>query len=144
MQMPMRVTGTRRVVPNHRRLDPLHRHLYLTSPRPYPGGRVLREPGDDLGGRLALGFVQRGRDLRVQGRDQRPGLRAVDGDLDEPQRVRVIPDPTLLVTGVDVDTGDPLLIGLAVHRSGVLDTVRGRGEPGRHSAALAEVVVIGP
>ena len=68
----------------------------------------------------------------------------VDGDLDEPQRVRVLADPTLLAAGVDVDPGDPLLVGLAVHRAGVLDAVRGRGEPLGDAGALAEVVVVGP
>ena len=111
VEVPVRVPGPRRVVPDHRRLDLLDRHLHLPAPRPDPGRRVLGDPADDLGGGPVLGRVQRGRDLRVQGRGQRPGLRAVDDDLDEPQRVRVVADPTLLAPGVDVDPGDPLLVG---------------------------------
>ncbi len=58
--MPMRVTGPRRVMPDHRGLDPLHRHLDLSSTRPDSGRRVLSHPADDLHGGLVLGFVQRG------------------------------------------------------------------------------------
>ena len=123
--MPMRVTGPRRVVPDHRGLDPLDRHLHLPPARPDPGGRVLGDPADDLGGGLVLGVVQRGRDLRMQGRGQRPGLRAVDGDLDEPQRVRVLADPTLRPSGVDVDPGDPLLVGRRRPSSRLLATPSG-------------------
>lgn len=144
VQMPVRVSGPRRVVPDHRGLDPLHRHLHLPAPRSDAGGGVLGDPADDLGGGFVLSPVQRGRDLRMQGSRQRPGLRAVDGDLDEPQCVRVRADPTLLATGVDIEPGDPLLVGLAVHRARVLHTVRGRCEPCRDPAALAEVVVIRP
>ena len=63
VQMPVRVTGPRRVVPDHRGLDPLDRHLHLPPARTDPGGRVLGDPADDLGGGLVLGFVQRGRDV---------------------------------------------------------------------------------
>ncbi len=113
-KMPVRVTGPGRVVPDHRRLDLLHRHLHLPTPRPHPRRRVLGDPADDLLGRPVLRRIQRGRDLRMQGCRQRPGLRPVDGDLDEPQRVRVVPQPPLGPAGVDVVPGDPPLVGLAV------------------------------
>lgn len=103
----------------------------------------LGDPADDLDGSLVLSGIQRGRHLGMECCCQGPGLRAVDGDLDEPQRVRVFADPTLLMLGVNVDPGDPLLVGLAVHRIGILDAVRSRCEPGRDAAALAEVVVVG-
>jgi hypothetical protein len=63
VQMPVRVAGSRRVVPNHRSLDLLDRHLHLLPSRPDPGGGVPGEPADDLRGGLVLGFVQRSRDL---------------------------------------------------------------------------------
>lgn len=79
----------------------------------------------------------------MQGSRERPGLRAVDGDLDEPQRVRVLTDSTLLSPGVDVDPGDPLLERVPVHRAGSRDTVRGRSESLGDARAPAEVVVVG-
>jgi len=144
VQMPVRVAGPRRVMPDHRGLDPLDRHLHLPPARSDAGGRVLGDPADDLGGSFVLGFVQRLRYLGIQSGGQRPGLRPVDDHLDEPQRIRVIADPTLLATGVNIDPGNPLLVGLTVHRARVLDPARGRCEAGSHSAALAEVVVVRP
>ena len=44
VKVTVRVAGTGGVVPDHRRLDLLDRHLHLTAPRPHPGGRVLRRP----------------------------------------------------------------------------------------------------
>ena len=76
VQVTVRVAGPGRVVPDHRGLDLLDRHLHLPTARPDPGGRVLGDPADDLGGGLVLGFVQRGRDVWMQRRGQRPGLRA--------------------------------------------------------------------
>jgi hypothetical protein len=64
----------------------------------------------------------------MQGSGQRPGLRPVHGDLDEPQRTSVVADPTFLVPGVDVDPGDPVLIGLAAHRRYGRDSVQGGSE----------------
>ena len=142
MKVPVRIPGPGGVVPDHGGLDPLDRHLHLPSPRPHPGGRVGGDPADDLRGGLVLRFVQGGRDLRMQGRCQGPGLRSVDGDLDEPQRVRVVTDPTLRPAGVDVDAGDPLLVDLPGHRTRVLDTVAGRDQPLGDPGALTEVVVI--
>lgn len=48
MQMPVRITRTGRVVPHRYRLDRLNRHLDLATARADPGGRVLREPADNL------------------------------------------------------------------------------------------------
>lgn len=48
----------------------------------------LGDPADDLDGSLVLSGIQRGRHLGMECCCQGPGLRAVDGDLDEPQRVR--------------------------------------------------------
>jgi hypothetical protein len=116
MKVTVRIPRPGGVVPDHRRLDLLDRHLHLPTTRPDPGRRVFGYPADDLRGGLVLGVVQRGRDLRMKRSGQRPGLGSVDGDLDEPKRVRVVADPALLETAVDVDAGDPLLVGLAVHR----------------------------
>ena len=49
VEVAVRVAGPGGVVPDHRRLDLLDRHLHLPAPRPHPGGRVLGEPADDLG-----------------------------------------------------------------------------------------------
>jgi hypothetical protein len=65
MQMPVRVTGPRGVVPDHRGLDPLHRDLDLPAPRPDPGPGVPGDPADDLGRRPVLGGVQCRRYLRA-------------------------------------------------------------------------------
>jgi len=105
---------------------------------------VLCDPADDLGGGLVLSRVECLRDLWVERRCERPGLRPVDGDLDEPQPIRVLTDPTLLAAGVDVAAGDPLLVGFPVHRAGSRNAIRSRGEPLRDAGPLAEVVVIGP
>src|SRR5262249_15052396 len=61
VQVTMGIAGPRRVVPDHGGLNPLDRHLDLPSARPDPSCRVPGAPADDLGGRLVLGFVQRGR-----------------------------------------------------------------------------------
>ena len=86
VQVTVRVAGPRGVVPHHRGLQLLHRYLYLSAAGTHPGGRVLGQPPDDLDRGPLLGGVEGVRDLRVQGRGQGPGLRAVDDDLDEPQR----------------------------------------------------------
>jgi hypothetical protein len=87
MQMPVRVAGPGGVVPDHGGLDVFDRHLHLPPTWPDRGRGVLGDPADDLSGGLA-----------------------VDGDLDEPQRGRVITHPTLLTTAVEIDPGDPLLV----------------------------------
>ena len=88
VEVAVRVAGPGGVVPHHRRLELLDRHLHLPAPRPDPGGGVLGEPADDLDRGPVLGGVVGGGDLRVQRRGQRPGLRTVDHDLDEPQALR--------------------------------------------------------
>ena len=89
VQVAVRVAGPGGVVPHHRGLELLDRHLHLPAARPDPGGGVLGQPADDLGRGPVLRGVVRRRDLGVQRRGQRPGLRPVDHDLDEPQPVRV-------------------------------------------------------
>jgi len=96
VEVPVWVASPGGVVPDHGRLDLLDGYLYLPSARPDPGGRVLSDPVDDLDRGPVLCFVQCRRDLRMQRRRQGPGLGSVDRDLDEPQRVRVLADPTFL------------------------------------------------
>jgi len=153
VEVTVRVTGPARVVPHHRGLELLDRDLHLSATRPDPGGRVLREPADDLGRCLVLSLVVRGGDLRVQGRGERPGLRTVDHDLDEPQPALIRAESTLRGAGLDVVTGDPTLVGVAVQRPPILNCgttasphLRGsRGDvPGRDPGALGEVVVVDP
>ena len=56
----MRVPGPGRVVPHHRRLDPLNRHLHLPTAGSDPGGGVLGDPADDLvRGPVLRGVVRR-------------------------------------------------------------------------------------
>lgn len=144
VKMAVRVTGSGGVVPDHRRLDPFDRDLHLTATRPHPRRRMLGDPTHDLRCSPVLRGIQRGRDLRMQRCRQRPGLRPVHRDLEEPQRIWVVTHPTLPCAGVDVDPGDPLLIRIAGQLTGILDTTRGSGESGGDSGALGEVVVISP
>jgi len=149
VQVTVRITGAARVVPDHRGLDLLDRDLHLPSARPDSDRGVLRDPADDLGRRLVLRRIQRRGDLRVQGGCEGPGLRAVHHDLDEPQPLAVGPQPTFrqgrLRSVANVESGDPLLVGVAVHATGPLDPAGGCGdEQLDDAAALGEVVVIGP
>jgi hypothetical protein len=73
---------------------------------------------------------------------QRPRLRTVDGDLDEPQRVRVLAEPALGLPRVDVDPGHPLLVRLAGQLTGVLDAIGGGCQSDGDTGALPEVVII--
>src|SRR5262249_55056308 len=43
----------------------------------------------------------------------------------------------------NVDPGDPLLVGVAVHRPRGVDALRGSDDPSRDTGALGEVVVVG-
>ena len=122
VEMPVRVTGPGGVVPDHRRLDPLHRHLHLPTPRPHPGGRVPGDPADDL---LAA------RSCAASSAAEISGCRAAASDqvfgpftITSTNRnaVRVLPEPALRLPGLDVDAGHPLLVGLAVHRARVAST----------------------
>ena len=91
VQVPVRVAGPRRVVAHDRGLDLLDRHLDLPTPRTDPCRRVLRDPADDLLSRPLLRRVVGLSDLGMQGGGQRPRLRAVHRDLDEPNPLRVRP-----------------------------------------------------
>jgi hypothetical protein len=148
MQVPVRVAGPRGEVAYDGRLDLLHRDLHLVAARPDPGGGVRCEPTDDLFGRCHLGGVVGGGDLGIQRRRQRPRLRAVDRDFDEPDAVLVRPKPALRESGVAVVSGDPSFVRLAVHVSPSLDPdplvelVETRSEVHRDPAALGEVVVV--
>jgi hypothetical protein len=70
MEVPVRVPRAGGVVPDHRGLDLLDRHLHLPPTRPHPRGRVTSDPADDLGRGLVLGGVQCGRNLWMQSRGQ--------------------------------------------------------------------------
>ena len=61
----MRITRPRRVVPDHRRLDPLDWDGDLRAARPDAGDGVLAEPGQDLFGRPRLRHVVRDGNLGV-------------------------------------------------------------------------------
>ena len=153
VEVAVRVSGTGGVVPHHGGLELLDRHLHLPAPGPDARGGVLGEPPDDLGRSTVLGCVVGGGDLRVQRRRQRPGLRTVHHDLDEPQPPLVRAEPALRGTGRDVVAGDPPLVGVPVQRPPVLNcgdaaSPRRRGSggdvPGRDPGAFGEVVVVDP
>ena len=143
VRVAVRFAGPRGVVPDHCGLDLLDRYLHLAVPGPDAGGGVLGDPADDLGGGPVLGGVQRRGDLGMQGSGQGSGLGSVDGDLDEPQRVRILAESALRFPRFNVDPGHPLLVRVAGQLAEVLDAVRGGGQSGGDAGALAEVVVIG-
>jgi len=144
MQMPVRVTGPGGEVAYDGGFDLLHRHLHLPAPRPYPGCRMRRQPTDDLlSSRHLRGVICLG-NLRVQRRRERPRLRPVDGDLDEPHRLIIGSEPAFRCPGFNVVPGDPPLVGLAVHVVPVLEAPGCGDDPHRNAAALGEVVVVGP
>ncbi len=124
-------------------LDLFDWHLHLPTTRSNPGSRVRGEPADDLLGDRHLSCVVGRRDLGVQRRRERPGLRPVDSDLDESHRLVIGPESALRCTGLDVEPGDPALVGLSVHVVPVFDAVGGSDDPDRNAAALGEVVVVG-
>ncbi len=66
VQVPVRVAGTRGVVADGDRLDPLDRDLDLPASWSHPGGGVLGHPADDLLRVAILRCVVRRCDLRVQ------------------------------------------------------------------------------
>ena len=117
VEVTVGVAGPGGVVPHHGSLELLDRDLHLAAPRPDPSGRVLSEPAVDLSRGLVLGGVVRRGDLRVQRRGERPGLRTVDHDLDEPQALLVATQPALGRTGLDVVPGDPPFVGRPIQRS---------------------------
>ena len=129
VQVAVRVTGTRGVVPHHSGLELLHRDLHLPATRPDPGGGVLAHPPDHLTSRPIHRRVVRRRDVGVECGGERPGLRPVDHDLDEPQRVGVVAQPPLRRAGLDVVAGDPPFVGVPVERPPVLNCGNTRVPP---------------
>lgn len=144
MEVSVWVPGSGGVVPDHRGLDLLDQHLHLPAPRPDASGGVLADPSDDLLRGLVLGGVQCGRGLGMQCGGQRPGLRSVDRDLDEPESVRIVAKSALRLPGCHVDPRDPLLVGIAGELAGALDAVGGGRQAGGDAASFAEVVVVSP
>lgn len=142
--MPVRIPRAGRVVPHRHRLGHLHRHLHLPAARPDPGGGVLAEPADDLGGSPVLRRVVRRGDLRVQRRRQRPRLRAVDHHLDEPYGPVIGPQPAPRLAGVRIETGDPRLVAVTGQRRQLLHPPNGGGVAAGDARPLGQVVVIGP
>jgi hypothetical protein len=145
VQMPVRIPSPRRVVPHRDSLQQLDRHLNLTSPRTHPRRRVLGQPADDLGRRAIHRRVVRRRDIGVQRGRQRPRLRPVDHDLDEPDRARVLPQPPPRRSSERVATRNPGLVGIAIQGAEILDTAVGSSdEPLREARSLGQVVVVHP
>ncbi len=144
VEVAVRVARARRVVADDRGLDGLDGNLDLAPARADAGGRVRRDPADDLGGRLVLGSVQGGRDLRMQSGRQRPRLGAVDDHLDEAQRVVVGSDVALGRHRLYVDAGDPLLVHLAGHAAHASHAAGGGDQARRDAVAFGEVVVVRP
>ena len=105
---------------------------------------MLGQPPDDLDGGAILGSVVRIGDLGVQRRRHRPGLRSVDRDLDEPHRVVVVAEPASDLPGLDVISGDPLLVRRAVHVPARPDVAALGDKSLRELAPLGQVVVVGP
>ena len=117
VKVTVRVPGPRRVVPDYRRLDLLHRHLHLPSARTHPGRRVLRRPSRRS--RWRHGPARR------PARAEISGCRAAASDqvfgpftTTSTNRNAFASSRTrpFLAPGVDVDPGDPPLVGIAVHR----------------------------
>ena len=122
VEVAVRVTGARGVVTHDGRLELLHRDLHLPATRPDPGGGVLGHPPDHLTSRPIHRRVVRRRDVGVERGGERPGLRPVHDDLDEPQRTGVVAQPTLRPSPVsDVVAGDPPLVGVPIQRPPVLN-----------------------
>ena len=117
VQVSVRVPGPRGVVPHDRRLDLLDGHLQLPTPWADPGRGVLRDPPNDLLRCLLLGGVVCGGEFGMHRGDQRPRLRAVHRNLDEPHPLGVCPQPTLRLPGLHLMPGDPVLIGLTTQRT---------------------------
>ena len=72
VQMSVRIAGPGGVMPHRHRLDLGHGHLHLRAARTDPGGRVLRQPADDLLSRRVLRGVIRGGNVGVQFGRERP------------------------------------------------------------------------
>jgi len=132
-------------MPHHVGLEPLYRDLYLPAPRTDPGGRVLGEPGQDLGRGPVLRRRIRGRDVRVQLRRERLRLRSVHHHFDEPHRLPVTTQPTLRHAGHRVEAGHPRLVPLPRQRPDPAHTLRRGCEITlRETSPFGEVIVIRP
>jgi hypothetical protein len=150
VQVTVRVTGPRCVVPHDRGLDLLNRHLDLAAMRTDSRRGVLGDPANDLGGGAFLGGVVSLRDLSVQRRGKRPGLGPVDDHLDEPQRMLVLADPTLRDSDLNLMTSDPPFVGVPVHPASTDNTAASRGSfrmrvsdvPLGNAGALSQVIVV--
>ena len=152
VEVTVRVTGARGVVPHHGGLELLHRDLHLPAPWTDPGGGVLGDPPDHLTSSPVHRRVVRHRNLGVECHGHRPRLRAVHHNLDEPQRPRIIAQSSLRRTRDDVVAGDPSLVGVPVQRPPLLNCThtasplhqRSRGDMKLgHPGALSQVVIIG-
>ncbi|MCU1671825.1 MAG: hypothetical protein JWP40_4752 [Blastococcus sp.] len=145
MQMTVRIPGSRRVMPHGHGLQPLNRDFDLPARRAHPGGGVLAEPAQNLGGGAVLRRVIRGGNVRVQRRGQRPGLRPVHNHFYEPNRPVIGPQPPPRLAGPGVEAGDPGLVVLAGQRCQLHHRATGAdGEAPRDPGALGQVVVIRP
>jgi hypothetical protein len=144
VQMPVRIPGAGGVVPHRHRLHYPDRHLHLAAARADPGGRVPRQPADDLDRGAVLCRVVGGGDVFVQRGGQRPGLRPVDHHLDEPHRVSVGAQPPPRLAGVRIPAGHPRLVAVAGQRRPFPHPPAGGGEAAGQAGALGQVVVIGP
>jgi hypothetical protein len=58
---------------------------------------------------------------------ERPGLGAVDDDLDEPERVVVVAQSALRLAGGHVVPGDPALVRRPLHHAGADNLAAGDG-----------------
>jgi hypothetical protein len=134
-------------VPDHCCLDLLHWDLHLPIAWADTGDGVLGQVADDLLRCALLGGVERRRHLRLERGRERPGLRPVDRNLDEPQSLCVLAQSAFRLSGLDDHPGDPAFVGLAAHAWLLLegDVASGRrfgDEAHRDPVALGEVVVV--
>ncbi len=129
VQMPVRVTGSGRVVPDGHGLEPLDRHLHLSTPRTHPRRGVLGQPPHDLyRGSIHRRVVRLGQ-LRVKGGGQGPRLGTVHDDLAEPDGLRIGPQPPTRFAAQRIETRHPGLVAVPIESAGLLDAVGGGDEP---------------
>ena len=115
VEVTVRVTGARRVVPDDCGLELLDGDLDLSAARADARRRVLRDPPDDLLGGAVLGSVVGVGNLGMESCGERPGLGAVDDDLDEPKCMVVVTQSALRLAGGDVVARDPPFVRRPVH-----------------------------
>ena len=130
-------------MPHRHRLQHFEQHLHLPAARADPGGGVPGEPADDLHRGTVLGGVIGGGNVFVQHGGQRPGLRAVDHNLDEPHRPLVGAQPAPRLSGIRVSAGDPGLVGVTGRLHSLLHPPGAGREAAGDAGALGQVVVIG-